>query len=111
MSKFVVLYYAPAEAVAAMANATPEEMQKGMEPWMAWSAKCGDKLVDMGSPLMGGQRITTSGSGDSPSEVTGYSILEAADMAEAKSLLDGHPHLGWAPGTAIEVYEGMALGM
>ncbi len=27
MKKFIVLYYAPASAMEAMANATPEEMQ------------------------------------------------------------------------------------
>ena len=35
MKKFVVIYRAPVTAVEAMAGATPEDMQKGMEPWMA----------------------------------------------------------------------------
>ncbi len=109
MSRFIVLYHAPVAWVEAAANATPEEMQKGMEPWMAWAAKCGDQLVDMGSPLGGGQRLTASGSSPTDSEVTGYSILEAEDMAGAKALLEGHPHLDWAEGCAIEVYESMPM--
>ena len=56
-----------------MTNVTPEEMQKGMEPWMAWAERCGDSLVDMGAPLGGGQKLTKSGSTPSDKEVTGYS--------------------------------------
>lgn len=111
MTKFLVLYLAPATAAEAMAGASPEDMQKGMEPWMAWAARCGDKLVEMGSPLGSGQRITSSGAAPSGTEVTGYSILEAADMAEANALLDGHPHLSWADGCSIDVHEAMSMGM
>ena len=94
MKKFIVIYHAPAEAMAQMANVTPEEMQEGMKHQMDWAAKCGDQLVDMGTPLMGGQRVLPDGtSQDSTREVTGYSVLLANDMAEAKSLVDGHPHL------------------
>lgn len=110
MKKFIVIYHAPAEALAQSANATPEEMQKGMEPWMAWAAKCGDKLVDLGTPLMGGQKLLPDGGVESSQrEVAGYSILQASDMNEAKSLLQGHPHLGWAGGCEIEVHEAMPL--
>ena len=75
MNKYMVIYYAPSEAVAAMADATSEEMQKGMEPWMAWMEACGDGLVDVGTPLAGGKSVTASGSSDSDKNVTGYSIL------------------------------------
>ena len=112
MKKFIVLYHAPAEAMAKMAEATPEDMQKGMEPWMAWATKCGDHLVDLGTPLMGGQALNSDGSSvNSSREVTGYSILEAEDMEGAKALLQGHPHLGWTDGCQIEVHESMPLLM
>ena len=110
MKKFIVLYHAPAELMAKMGNPSPEEMQKGMEPWMAWAARCGDQLVDMGSPLMGGQRlIPDGGSSDSKREVTGYSVLKAENMEEAKKLLQGHPHLAWDGSCEIEVHESMPL--
>ena len=109
MKKFVVIYRAPTAAVEAMAGATPEDMQKGMEPWMAWVAKCGDQLVDLGTPLGSGQRLSASGSSPSDNDVTGYSILQAEDMDGAKALLRGHPHLEWAAGCEIEVYESMPL--
>jgi len=86
-------------------------MQKGMEPWMAWAARCGSGLVDMGAPLAGGQKLSKSGSSDSDRQVVGYSILQAEDMAGAKALLSGHPHLEWADGCEIEVHEAMPMSM
>ena len=111
MKRFVVIYYAPTSAVEQMSNASPEDMQKGMEPWMQWVAKCGDALVDLGSPLGGGQKLSKSGSSSSDKNVTGYSILQAEDMEGAKALLQGHPHLEWAAGCEIEVHESMAMPM
>ena len=110
MKKFIVIYHAPAEAMAQMANATPEQKAEGMKPWMAWVEKCGDGVVDLGSPLMGGLRLVPDG-GTEPStkEVTGYSILQAEDMDAAQALLQGHPHLSWTDGCDIEVYECVPL--
>lgn len=109
MKKFIVLYHAPEELMAqSMANSTPEERAKGMEPWMAWAEKCGDKLVEMGAPLMGGQKVLPDGStSKSGRQVCGYSVLQANDMEEAKSLMKGHPHLEWDGACEIEVHETM----
>ncbi len=110
MKKFIVIYHAPAEAMEGMANATPEEMAEGMKPWMEWAARCGSQLVDMGTPLMGGIRLSPDG-GANPSdkEVTGYSVLQAENMEGAKALLQGHPHLNWQGGCSIEVHESAPL--
>ena len=106
MKKFMVHYHAPAEAMAQMANATDEQKAEGMKPWLAWQDKMGDRLVEMGSPMMGAHRLSPDGS-DSQigSEVTGYSIVRAEDMEAAKSLLRDHPHLQWTENVAIEVFE------
>jgi hypothetical protein len=109
MKKFIVIYHAPVSATEQMQDATPEEMQKGMEPWMIWAKKCGKSLVDMGTPLSGGQKLTQSGSSPSDRHVVGYSILPAENMEEAKALLEGHPHLEWTGGCEIEVHESMPL--
>ena len=110
MNKYLVIYHAPAEAMEMMAKATPEEKAEGMKPWMAWKDSLGDKLVDLGTPLMGGQRLLPDGSSEASSkEVTGYSMIQAADMAEAQSLLKGHPHLQWTGGCDIEVHECIPL--
>jgi len=110
MKKFIVLYHAPDEALAESASSTPEQMEEGMKPWMDWAEKCGSHLIDLGNPLTGGQKLFPDGkSENSQRQVCGYSILQANDMAEAKSLLDGHPHLQWRGDCEIEVHEVMPL--
>ena len=110
MKKFVVIYRATETVMDQMANASAEDMQKAMEPWAAWAARCGSGLVDMGSPLVGGERISKSGSSPSDKQIVGYSILQADDMESAKALLDRHPHLEWAAGCEIEVHKSHDVG-
>ena len=110
MKKFIVIYHATNDVMQQMAAATPEEQKAGMEGWMKWAQKCGDKLVDLGAPLMGGQALSPDGkSTNSNKEVTGYSVLQANDMKEAISLLQGHPHLGMGDACSIEVHETMSI--
>jgi hypothetical protein len=110
MKKFIVTYHAPIETMKQTAESTQEEMEAGMKAWMEWAAKCGDSLVDLGTPLMGGQMLKTDGSSeDSNRMVCGYSILQAESMENAKSLMDGHPHLGWNDVCQIEIHESMPL--
>lgn len=110
MKNFLVIYHAPAEAMQQMAQATPEQKAEGMKPWMAWMESVGDKMVDLGAPLMGGLRVLPDGSTESSTkDVTGYSLIKANDMEEAKSLLKGHPHLAWADGCDIELHECMPM--
>jgi len=88
---------------------TAAQQAEGMKAWMAWAQKCGDQLVDLGSPLANGQALTPAGSTASTKEVAGYSILQAENMKAAKALLKGHPHLGWNAACSIEVYETMPI--
>jgi hypothetical protein len=80
-----------------------------MEQWMAWAKRCGKGLVDMGSPLGNGQKLSKSGSSPSKNNVVGYSVLQANSMKEAKEMLKNHPHMAWASGCEIEVHESMPL--
>lgn len=106
MKKFIILYHAPASAMEAMAQATPEQKEEGMKHWYAWKESIGEGMVDFGAPLMPGQRILPDGSTEvSTKEVTGYSILQAEDIDGAKALLANHPHLKWTEGCDIEVHE------
>ena len=104
MEKFIVLYYAPPEAMASMATATLEEKQAGMGAWMAWKEKAGDAVVDFGSPFMPGEICGVDGQ-FSPAfnEITGYSLMQADDINTLKSMLKEHPHLQWWEGCKIEV--------
>ncbi len=109
MKKFMILYLAPVSAEAQM-NVSPEEMKKGMEPWMAWYKKCGKAIVDQGAPLGKGECLDKKGSAKSQSQVTGYTIVQAKDMAAAKAMVTDHPHF-MLPKASIEVLEIMPMTM
>lgn len=109
MKKYIVIYHAPEAWTKKMKDASPEDAKKGMESWMAWAKKCGSGLVDMGAPLGGGQKISSTGSTPSKRNVIGYSILQAESMEKAKAMLKEHPHLKWAAECEIEVHEALPL--
>ena len=109
MKKFMILYMAPVSAEAQM-NVSPEEMKKGMEPWVAWQKKCGKAIVDMGAPLGMGECVDKKGSSKSKSQVTGYTIVQAKDLAAAKAMVADHPHF-MLPKASIEVLEVMPMAM
>ena len=110
MKKFIVTYHATESALTQMENTSPEDAKKGMELWMKWADKCGDNLIDLGSPLTSGLKLMTKGdSQQSNRQVCGYSILQAENMDHAKELLNGHPHLGWDMTCEIEIHESMPL--
>lgn len=106
MKKFIVSYNAPIDAAWKTAQSTPEEMEESMKAWMDWAQRCGDKLVDMGSPLGNGITLVPGGnSAVSDSRLIGYSILQAGDMEEARDLMKDHPHLDWNAACEIEIHE------
>ena len=110
MKKFIVLYQAKPELMQQMSQSTPEEQAKGMEEWMNWAKKCGDKLVDLGAPLTNAMKILPDGkSSTGNNDVAGYSVLQASSLDEAKSLLKGHPHLTWDASCSIEIHETMPI--
>ena len=108
MSKFLLLYYSPVSAEEQMANATPEQIQAGMAPWMEWFGKLGSAVVDGGNPLAHGVQVTPSGASPSQSHVSGYTFVEAADIEAAKKMVEGHPHF-MMPGNTVEVLEVMPM--
>ena len=69
MKKYIVLYHASKGAMEKMGAASPEDMKKGMEPWMVWAKRCGSGLVDMGSPLGNAQKVVKNGASSSQSTV------------------------------------------
>lgn len=110
MKKFIVIYHATNDAMKEMASASKEQQAKGMEEWMKWAQKCGNKLIDLGAPLMDGQALSPDGrSKSSQKGVNGYSILQAENMKDAIALLQGHPHLAYNAECSIEVHETMPV--
>ena len=111
LNKYLVTYHATASAMKKMKTASPEEMKAGMDMWMKWGKKCGTRLVDFGSPLMPGANLKADNvSAPSKRKLTGYSMIKASSLADAKKMLIGHPHLSWAKGCEIEVHEIMPMG-
>ena len=74
LKRYLVLYHAPAAALQEMHDATPEQMEVGMKPWIKWAQRCGTHLGDLGTPLGGGQKVTGTTTAPSDKDVVGYSI-------------------------------------
>jgi hypothetical protein len=105
----MILYLAPVTAEQQM-NVSPEEMKKGMEPWLAWFKKYGKAIVNGGTPLVNGMRFTKSGSSKGQTQVTGYSVVQANDMDAVKAMLADHPHF-MLPKASVEIFEMMPMQM
>ena|SRR5436305_1838536 len=106
MPKFLVLYESSVPPREMMAQATPEQMQAGMEAWTSWFGKAGGAIADPGSPVAAGATVGGAGGND---RVTGFSILEADSEEAVKGLLDGHPHLQSPGEPSIAVYEFLSM--
>jgi len=66
----------------------------------------GVNLVEMGSPMGKGIAVVDDGTEDVATELTGYSIIEASSLDEAKRLLNNHPFLSESNGDyAVEIFE------
>lgn len=92
MSRFMVLHFG-------FEAPTPEMMQA----WGSWFGSLGSALVDGGSTFTSAAILTPDGAhelGDDSNPITGYCIIEAADMDAALELVSGVPVI-----EAVRVYE------
>lgn len=85
---------------------SPEEGEKIMAAWGAWFGQIGAALKDPGAPvgpsqIVSGKGVATDG-GANP--VTGYTLVEAADMAAALAHAKGCPMVVSGNGS-VEVAE------
>lgn len=107
MAKYMLVYKGEATD---MSDMTPEQGAEVMAKWAAWMGRVGDALVDVGSPFGPGSSLIDDGTTGKASAATGYSIVEAGDMAAAQALADGHPYLSEGLGNfAIDIYELMPV--
>ena len=102
MKRFLVLYESSIPAMEQM-KGPPERMKAGFELWAKWMQKAAGAILDGGGPLSSPVALKGGGKGIA-SNVTGYSIVQAASREEVERLFEGHPHFH-APGAAIEVLE------
>ncbi len=101
MSKYLLVYQGTTDPSW---QPTQEEGEAMMKAWNDWGNKVGSGLADFGAPT-GATRSRVGGTGD-PLPITGYTVLEAADLDAARGLCDGHPFLQGAPADfSVDVYE------
>jgi hypothetical protein len=85
---------------------TEEEGAKVMAAWEAWMGSLGSSLVEPGNPVGPSATIATDGTtapSHGPDTVTGYSIVEAADLDAALALAKDCPIR--SDGGSVEVGE------
>ena len=103
MAKFIYLYRGPATL---MSDLTPEQGAERMAAFGAWMEKIGAALIDVGSPFGASASVRDDGTEATAGDLSGYSIVEADDLATAKALTDGLPFLSNRDGRcAVEIYE------
>jgi len=107
MPKFMMVYKGEATD---MADMSPEQQQEVMAKWGAWMQRVGPALADVGSPFGPSASVVDDGSSGTAASLTGYSIVDAADLDGARALADGHPFLSDGNGDyAIDIFELMPV--
>jgi hypothetical protein len=101
MSKFVLAYQGGSMAM------TEEEIQASMAQWGQWFGDLGAAVLDGGNPFGASTKVTAGGRADAASGITGYSIVDAADLEAAADLAKGCPVL--AAGGTVDVYEALDM--
>ncbi len=107
MTEFIILYNLPKSAHNKCKDMSPDEKSKMIDAWVKWAENCGKHLIDLGAPLGNGKHLDTTGSTSSSSEVGGYSIMQADDIAKIEELLKENPHFKIGDGFYIEIHEKM----
>ncbi len=103
MSKYLTLYRGPATPMEEM---TQEQGAAEMAAWNKWIEGVGPALLDVGEPCGDRAAVTDDGSTGTPTDVNGYSIVEAASLDAAKALVADHPFLSEGKGRfTIDVIE------
>lgn len=93
MKNFVVIYYSTEEDMKAFRNLSPKEMENATKAWDLWQEKFNGNIVDLGAPLMPGVALDKIAQQKDPNKIiSGYSIVQAKDIEEAKLLFWDHPH-------------------
>jgi hypothetical protein len=107
MSQYLLLLY---DNNSTLRSLSPEEMQKAVEKYMAWSqkpfTKGGKRLAEDYGRIMrpngaGKPRVTDGPYSETKEVLGGFYLIEADSYDHAVELTQGHPHLEY--NGAIEV--------
>jgi hypothetical protein len=105
MPKFLVTYHGGSGVPS-----DPAAARMMRDAFASWASSVGAALVDPGGPLGAARTVSPTGTtdGQAVAEIGGYSMVEAAGVAEAAALVIGHPFIG--RGGTLEVSEVIDLG-
>ncbi len=83
---------------------TEEEGAKAMAAWQTWLGGMGTRCIDMGAPVGMSKTVRADGVADNggANPLSGYTIIEASDIAAACEMAKGCPILEWDNGS-VEV--------
>ncbi len=86
---------------------TPEEGEKSMADWRAWSDGLGDANVEKGNPASNAKTIDADGkvADGGHGALCGYSIVKADNIDEAVKLAQACPHLKFGTMEVAELKE------
>lgn len=84
---------------------TEAEQKQVMDEWTSWFTTLGPAVVDAGNPFGGSMSVAADGTvtEGAASQLTGYTILAADDLAAATEMAKGCPIV--TSGGSMEVYE------
>lgn len=98
MPKFIFAYHGGGKPE------TEEEGAQEMAKWQAWLGGMGGACADMGAPVGMSKTVSAGGVADNggANPLSGYTIVEAADIGAACNMAKGCPILDGGKGT-VEV--------
>jgi hypothetical protein len=100
MSKYLFVYH------GGKAPSNPADVKKVMDEWGAWFGSMGAAVIDGGNPVSKSATVKSDGSlvdGGGSNPATGYSLIEAASLADAHKKTKGCPLL--KAGGSVEIAE------
>jgi hypothetical protein len=105
MATYLVTYHGGGEMPAA-----PEAQQKMLAAFGAWAASLGSAMTDRGAPLASAKTVSADrvADGQTAAAISGYTVLEAENLAAAVKLVQSHPFL--TRGGSLQVSEAVDLG-
>ncbi len=103
MKEFIILYKGPTTDMSSM---TDEQVRGVMKKWEEWMGNMGESLVSVGNPMAGGVALVDDGTEAEVSDLSGFSIIKASSLDDAKELVKDHPFLSDNDGKfSVEIHE------
>jgi hypothetical protein len=98
MPKYLIAYHSGATS--------PPQGGEQMARWKVWIASLGDAVVNPGTPLGNGKRVSSEGISDRAADfLTGFSIVSADNLEAALEFARRCPYLDYGTLEVAEVME------